>query len=259
MSRLAHYGWILAALILAAGCAGPRRPVQPLPTATAEELLQRLEINAHTFENLRGLAKVRVRTGEDRLSGSQVLLAEKPDRFRVEVLGLFGQPWLVMVSDGSNLQALLPGENRFLEGPASPENLQRFTRLPLKVTDLVHLLLYQVPLIGGSKTQAVPLADGGSRLLLAGENGARQEVDFDPDRRMIASRYMDSGEVWLEIRYGEFSEAVPDFPRQLQLQLPRRGIEAEVEFSELQLNTSLPQERFRLNPPPGIRPEPLPR
>jgi len=245
----------VAALLLVTGCALVRPP-QPLPDVSIEELQGHLLDLSQRFRSLKGLARVAVATGERNLSGSQVLLAEKPDRIRSEALALFGQPWLILAADGKTLQVFVPGEGRFYSGAASPENLQRFTRLPLRIEDLVHLLLYQVPLLPGEvRLQAT---ESGPQLLLTDAQGDRQLLDFDRDLQLVASRYFDpQGGLWLEVAYRGFLADQQGFPGELELRMPGYELTAKVSFREVELNAAIPAEKFSLQPPAGIDITPL--
>jgi len=246
---------LVAVLLLVTGCA-QIRPLRPLPEVSVEELQGRLLEMSQRFRSLKGLARVAVTTGERNLTGTQVLLAEKPDRIRSEALALFGQPWLVLAANGKTLQVFVPGEGRFYSGAASPENLQRFTRLPLRIEDLVHLLLYQVPLLPGEAR--LQTTESGPQLQLADAQGDRQELSFDRELQLVSSRYFDPrGDLWLEIEYRGFLADQQGFPVELELRMPGYELTAKVSFREVELNAAIPAEKFSLQPPAGIDITPL--
>jgi len=248
-------------LFMTPGCAPRKAPpaLPPLPPVAANVLLQQVESCGAGVTALRGLAKVQLANGEKNVTVRQVILAGYPDRLRTETLSPFGSPLLVLASDGRNLDALLPGEGRFLHGPASAENLRRFTRLPLRLPDLVGLLLYRPPLFpwdamrGGSGE-----AGERYRLFLDGPAARRQVFSFDAALRLSGAAYYDGKELLLEIGYGEFGNASTPFPRQAELQLPAHGVTAKIRFEEVELNADLPAVLFHLQPPPGVVVEELP-
>jgi len=248
---------VLAAawLVLVTGCAVSRPPL-PVPRATLDELESSLRESGARFRSLKGLARVAVTSGDRSFSGSQVLLAEKPDRIRSEALALFGQPWLILAANGELLQVFVPGEQRFYRGAATPENLQRFTRLPLRIEDLVHLLLYQVPVLEGRAELLPP--DQGLLLQMVDAQGFRQELGFDTRLRLISSRYLDAdGRLWLAVSYGDFRDDWGGFPEAVELQMPGDQLTAEVHFRDLELNTQIAAEKFMLKPPAGVPITPL--
>lgn len=244
-------------LLLLASCAP--RPTIPVmaPPATEESLLGILEQNARAFQTLRGLAKVRITAGGRSLSGNQVLLAEKPARFRAETLSPFGQPLLLMATDGREMDVMIPSEGTFYRGEASPENVQRFTRLPLRLTDLVHLLLYQVPVIGHDERSLVR-EEGGYLLTLSGDDGRLQNLRFNSELQLVESAYFSHDVLQLRVSYDRFMGDLQPFPREVFMTMPELNAEGSLLYSELRTNVAIPPERFTLTPARGMEIRPIP-
>jgi outer membrane lipoprotein-sorting protein len=247
----------LACLLL--GSCAPRPPA-PLPLAPGMEqtLLDRVAEIGRAFGTVRGVAKVRIETGEKTLASTQVLLAEKPDLLRAEVLSPFGQPVLLAASDGAEIYLLVPGKGKFYRGAASMQNLERVFRVPLQLTDLVHILLYQVP-IGSYEGRKLTVNDRGEYVLtLGGPGGRREELVFDGELRLVGANYFLGEEPLLRVGYGRFNGGSPAFPESISLEMPAQKASATVVFSDVETNVAIPAERFRLTPPKGVEVEPLP-
>lgn len=249
---------ILLALLAACAPLHAPAPAPAVPPGMAQKLLERLAAEAGAFGSLQGLAKVRVTSGGRTLSATQVLLAKKPDRLRSEVLSPFGQPMLLLASDGTDLEVLVPSEGRFYRGEATPENIRRFTHLPLGLTDLVHLLLYQVPLPAAQGGRVEGVSGGLYRLRLQGAGDGRQEFYFDSRLHLVRALYYREGTLLLRVRYGKFSDGAHPFPRHIEVELPQQGAKASLTFSDLRTNVAIPAERFVLNPPAGAAVLPIP-
>lgn len=249
---------LIACALLSACAPRPKVSGPALPPVATDDLLQQVKSCGTAIKTLRGLAKVRLTSRERTLSASQVLLASFPDRLRAESLSPFGSPLMVMASNGQELEALLPGEGRFLHGPASADNLRRFTRLPLRLEDLVGLLLYRPPLFPWEKAHGGDGEADRYRLFLDGPENRRQVFSFDPAQRLTGAAYYYGSELLLEVDYGDFTPGNPRYPRQAELRLPAYGVEATIRFSEVTLNAEIPPERFQLQPPPGAKVEELP-
>ena len=146
----------LLLLPLLSSCAklAPKLVGEPVSQDFAAGLMQEWLTSSEQYRSLSGLAKFSMVTPERSLNGSQVLLIEKPNSLRAEVLSLFGSPLLLLAANGDRLDALLPFENEFYTGSASAKNLGRFVRLPLKLEDLVNVLLYQPPIIAADNVEA---------------------------------------------------------------------------------------------------------
>ena len=128
--------WLILVLLAVAflvSCAPVRPPAPTLAPLSAAELLQLLSVQGQRFQTLQGTVSLRMIHGGERHSVKQVLLLQRPDMFRAEVLGPFGQPVMTVASADDRLSAFIPGEARFYSGPATSENLYRLVRLPLEV------------------------------------------------------------------------------------------------------------------------------
>ena len=134
-------GWLL--LLALSGCATLPRELSATPAGqeVGHSLLDDWLTRRGQYSTVQGVAKVRVQTAERTVTGTQVILAEAPDRLRAETLSPFGTPLLLLAADGTELGVLLPGDNLFYQGRATPENIGRFTRLPFRLADLVGILL----------------------------------------------------------------------------------------------------------------------
>jgi len=250
---------LLLPLLLAA-CATRPLPPAEVPLASAAMLLERLSETAAAFASLEGIARLKIDTGERSQTVTEVLIAEKPDRLRLETLNPFGfgQPLVLMATDGRQIDVLVPGEGKLYRDEVSLANLQRMTRLPLQLTDLVHLLLYQVPVIGHERRTVESLEAGAVLLTLYGAEGRRQELCFDSMLRLVAAAYYRDDELLLKVGYGEFTGEVRPFPTTASLLMPAAKTTATVAFSEVRTNMAIPPERFRLTPLPGVQVLPFP-
>lgn len=251
--RLALFSFLLLASVLAA-CAPARLPLlgEPVSPTFAEELMQAWSEQAAKVSSLQGLAKVKVQAPLNALNGSQVILAQKPDRLRAETLSPFGSPMLLLAADGGTLEVSLPGQNVYYTGAATPANLDLFVHMPLRLSDLVDVLLYQPPLITAWKEEAYSLQKGGWLLVRYGTL-RRQELVFNPQRQLVEVSYYEDNDLFMKINYAQFPEQGERFPHQLNLEIPDNHTTISLEFSDLETNKELRPGIFQLEPPPGAR------
>ena len=229
-----------------------------MPPGMDQTLLDRVADLGGAFGSLQGVARVKVELGGKSVSSTQVLLAEKPDRLRAEVLSPFGQPVMLAASDGADISLLVPGKGKFYRGAASAKNLQRVFRVPLRLIDLVHILLYQVPL-GAYDSRNLTVNDKGEYVLtLSGPGARREELVFDAERRLVGADYFVGAEALLRVDYGKFTSGSPAFPKSVSLEMPAQEAKASVVFSDVKTNVAIPAARFQLTPPAGMRVEPIP-
>jgi outer membrane lipoprotein-sorting protein len=244
--------WLPVLLLVLAGCS--LAPSKPQPQVAEVLLWQALAVQQQEFSSIRGVAKIRIdrETGSQR--STQVVLAEKPDRFRAEVLSMFGLPLLSVASDGELLAVSIPPRHQFYQGPPSAENLQRFTHVPLAARDLVQLLLHQIPLIDYRHSHAEP----GPRLVLERADGVQQQLDFAGDLTLVGASYFDqNASPWMTVRYTEFTAGLQKFPRRLEVALPQLPAAFQLELSELEINPVLSADKFSLPVPAGSVVRPL--
>ncbi len=252
MKRLA-----LFVICLLVGACAPLPSTLPHPQPTQDELLQRLDATRAAFFSLKGLAKASYRRGEESMTASQVVIARSPDKLRLEILGLFGSPVMILATDGAALTVLLPGEAKAFQGAATSGFLQQVLRLPLQQTDLVSLLLQQPLLLPWETTEVVYESDGRSRLMLENAYGLVQNLTFDRHLHLVACEYRLAGIRQMLVSYANFDD-VHNFPHNIQLSLPPDDIDMTLDFSSAELNADLLASRFVLVPPAGYTIEPLP-
>ncbi len=235
------------------------RPSEPLweTPPTVDQLLSQIALARGQYLSLDGAASVSLSVDDKFLSSQQYLLLQKPNRLRADVLTGFGQLILQMTSDGEILSVLLnttvPG--RYLCGPASYENIVRFTRVPLKAEDFLTLLLYDPP-IAAYLDSHIEMSAGGVMLVLSGQ-GSRQELLFDRKLKLVGCRYFDNKEMFLSVDYQKFSKE-NNFPRMIAIEIPKEQTRVKVKFSELKVNGVIDVTRFQLQKPNNIPLEPLP-
>lgn len=252
---LVHFRFFILIVVfllpLLASCAKPTHRLigEPISDEFADDLLLGWYQSSERNHSLSGLAKFEMASPERSLSGNQVVLVEKPDRLRTEVLSLFGSPLLLLAADGEELDVLLPFENEFYTGAASPENLGRFVRLPLQLKDLVKVLLYQPPIIAAKELSGYDL-NGDGWLVERRNPPYRQELFFDVQKRLVEVNYYNRSGLSLTIDYGKFSEE-GTVPYQFELSFPMQETTASLKFSDLELNGDLDPELFQLTIPQG--------
>jgi outer membrane lipoprotein-sorting protein len=252
---------LLFVVVGLAACA-PRPVLPPLDEPTAElsaRLHERLAENSAAFQSLEGFGRIRIVHPERRMGANQVLFVEKPDRFRSETLSPFGQPVLFAATDGDQFSVYIPSVKAFYSGAASLENVQRFIPIPLQVADLVHIILYDPPLLPYVHSYLRLVPDQGYLLVLDAGTGARQELLFDGLLRLRESSYFHKNELQLLIRYDKFSEEnAGAFPMQVEMRMPPLAAQATVELRDIELNPGIPVERFSLTPPTDVPILPIP-
>ena len=243
----------LILLFLLTACAPKSQPGwSPVDRAEGQSLLKKWSALSEEVSSVQGMARAKVSSPQQSGGGTQVVLAELPDHFRAETLSPFGTPLLLLAANGSELGVLMPTQNLFYAGQASPENLARFTRMPLKPEDLVKLLLYRPPLITEKVAATYQLSEGGWLVEL--RNPARsQQLWFNAERQLTGVEYFDRDQLFLKVSYRRIGEQVSGFPAEYEIELPEFETTAFLRFNEQAVNREFLPGIFRLKAPAGAR------
>jgi hypothetical protein len=94
-----------------------------------------------------GEAKIDYMDEHGRVRGSIAVLAALPDRTRLDAFSPFGVSISTLTTDHGSFAYYDLSHRQFLEGPASPCNIARFTQVPMPAFALVQLLRGEAPVL----------------------------------------------------------------------------------------------------------------
>jgi len=254
MQRLAI--WMVSALVLA-GCAARQEPAPPLASGPLDlpeisEVIRAMETRRDAIQSLRAVARMRYTSPNESRKAKQIIVAERPDRLRLEVLSPFGTVFVLAASDGT-LAAYSRDEGAVYRGAASPENLARYAGVDLPVATAVDLLLGTPPLDRGAEGVVSRSADG-VEFWQSSRVGA-QVTWFTPLLEPIRYEQRD-GDGYVRLRATFDSYASVDgtrLPTLVALELPRSRERIEIALRDPEINPVLAKGVFALETPPGSR------
>lgn len=246
----------VAAACLLAACRTLEPPAVPLSPDDPRPgvLLSALDERAASLAALRGLARLAVDGPGGSLRSRQVVVAARPARLRVEVLGFLSQTQVLLATDGETYDLFDARERRFESQPVRPGLLWEVSGIDLEPAEAVRVLLGAPELDRLRLATAARVADARVRLLLADPEGRpRHALEFDPEgelRRLAA--FDDAGELVWDARYDELRAVGSSrLAHQIALAFPRTRVAARIELSRVELNPPLGPALFRLDRPPG--------
>ena len=265
MGRLSHSAISLAvSLFLLSGCGGsprlllPPEPAPPRPASVpAEPFWEKLAERRNALENLKGLANVQARTGRGRVALDDVVVVlQRAKALRLEGIGPFGQPLFLFVTDGENLALFNIRENRLIVGQASTRNLERLFGIGVAPRSLLRVLLGDIPLhqlptngdLAYQETERLYLWEGTQ----AGPN-PKYRVWFDPQVLYPVRFEMEdlSGSVVMRVHYGDFEpRGALLLPARIDVVEPATQRRAVWHYTDMQLNTEVSADLFRVRPTP---------
>jgi len=253
--RLAACGLAVGALAALGGC-HPRRPPPDL-SLDPGELLAEVKAAQARVVSVQGRARVGVEAPGGSGGSEQFLVAERPDRLRVEVHDFFGNVVASLAVEAGRLALYDAREGTFLHGAATPANLARLIPGALTPEALVTLLCGSAPLLDGAPVAAEP--GDGSVLLTLRAGDLVQRLEVGPGAALLSARQRritTGGEVPAGID-ADFSvhrtRAGLRVPTDLSARAPEARVALSLTWRELEVNAPVDPALFRLTPPAGAR------
>jgi hypothetical protein len=214
---------------------------------------------------LRGEARVDyMAENGQRLKVTLEMLVADGGRMRLEALAPIGGGTLAaLTSDGQRFQLLDVRANRFFEGPAKACNVGRLLRVVLPPEEVVAVLSGSAPLDGEPTGAGWDPADGGREVLtLRAPDGGTQKIWLDAREKrwdmLAAERYDTAGKILWRVDHEDFS-AKPGgvrLPARTTVAEPPYHADAKLKFRDIEVNPTLKEGVFHLQPPAGVPVEP---
>ena len=226
-------------LVVAALPACSRRPVPlpsetPISTTDANQILEELQSKELSVARYQAVLKVRGRGPEGRFSATQVLVFERPDRMRVELLGVFGSTRWVTVATGDEILVYIPSRRQFL----------RETEVARVVGALLGVALGTEEIMSMLTGAGLPLERRRAQRAFRRGEIIRIELDrgsFEIDREQVRTATGPNYRVSYPTRWKEQGRQVPD-----RIDLEADGLEASLKIEDLDVNISIKPEVFTL-------------
>jgi hypothetical protein len=250
---------LLGALILSGCGASIVRPSQvshdPVLTLTS------FQRGRERLRSIRAEARVDQRGSDGRVRGTVLMLVQRPDQVRFDVMTQFG-PAAILTSDGRRFAWSDLREGRFLVGDTCPENIARLLNVPLTVEQTTLLLLGGTPVIGHDRARIAWNDAGFYRLELEGAGRGRQQIDLAvderdkdaaPDRQRLRLRRSEifgvDGKSRWRASYDDFKDqalggASVSMPFEVRIEQPQLGRDTLIRFKQISMNVDLPADAF---------------
>ncbi|MBW2370934.1 MAG: DUF4292 domain-containing protein [Deltaproteobacteria bacterium] len=243
-----------AVALVAVSCRTTQPPVVPLAIDDPRpaRLLASLESRSARLNAVRGMARLAVDGPEGSIRSKQVLVAARPARLRVEILGFLSQTQALLVTDGTTFAFFDAREHRYEEAPLRPGLLWEVAGIDLEPGEAVRVLLGAPQLETLRPSGAALLPDGGLQVILVDPSGrARRALEFDADGRLrrLAAWEAD-GVAAFDVRYDDL-EPVGETPfaHRIDIAFPATGVKARIDLSQVALNPELAPSVFELQRP----------
>ena len=134
-------------LILSLFSCTAKKEVSDIEDQNTGVILERVSLYENAIKSLKGLAKVKIKTPDSKISYTQVTIAKKPDLLRLEALNPFGKTVGFISSNGKNIYIISQSERAIYDSNTEFNLAYVYPGLNLKITanNLVNLILGRLP------------------------------------------------------------------------------------------------------------------
>lgn len=260
--RPAALGFCFLLLISVACCTHLAPPV-PFPYASQcppdHVLLDAVRMPAPPV--VKAIAKIKVESPDETFSVKELIVAQKPNRLRLETLSPLGQPGFYAATDGQDLFLFNPSENTYYHGLATPHNLGLIIPLNLGVEEMVSVIMGMIPLIDYDADQLLCTVkeDGYVIHLKARDESTTQVLTLAQENlRVVASEIYDGEGLTCSVTYKDY-KVVGDhsFPGEITVFLPPDRTTVRINYKNVEFLPEIDSSLFRLSAPQGATVVPL--
>lgn len=251
---LSGFRRILVPCVLAVVVAGCPRPPLPLDFGARgriddpQEMLDVLRVQAQRVHTVRGEAKAKVDSPQGGGSLTQFVIAQAPDRVRLESIDFFGRPVAVLASNGIRGSLYDLDKNIVYEGSATAQMVSRLLPMSVEPSVLVALLLGSVPLSNEATALSLEVDDvERAYVLVVSDGGELRRIGIDTfslrPAWMAASNWTARFEGWKP-------EAL--LPEQVTLSSADGRAKVALSWRENEVNVEVDPEVFEVEVPDGV-------
>ena len=227
----------------------------PQQSCSVQEILLKVR-ETGAPRGLKGVAKIKVKTADEKFSVKELIVAQRPDLLRLETLSPLGHPQFFAVANGEALYLFAPSENTFYYGTTSPQHMSSFIPLNLSLENVVPLILGGVHLIEYDTEHmgCQVLGDHYSVQLWAEDENTRQvlTVDLENLTVMASEIYHNREELYFSAQYEDYEmtgEVL--FPKKITVFMPHDNTTVTIKYKRLEFLAEIDPAEFMLTAPPG--------
>jgi len=122
------------------------RPKDPM-SLEAEKIISTIENQNLKLKTFKGVGNIKFRRNKKKdVAGRIAWIASAPDRIRIVLSSVSGQPMISVASDGQWLYLISHSSGDFYKKPATASSMKRLFTIPVKTEDMVDILAGRVPI-----------------------------------------------------------------------------------------------------------------
>ena len=161
---------LFACLFFFSSCAllSPKTSKGLRPRSAADATVSILKRQNHKLTTFKGLGRIIFLGSEGKEVATRIAwVASAPDRIRITLSSISGQPIISVASDGRWLYLISYAKGEFFKKRATSSNMKQFFSISIKSQDIVNILAGRVPF---GKYDSAVLIRGGSLKRSSGES-----------------------------------------------------------------------------------------
>ena len=235
-------GLVVASLFFLGGCKprAPEAPRVPVDPSEIESLLRQLDRESEAIRRYQGFVRIRGKGPDGSFDGRLVVIFERPDDLRIELLGPFGSTRWSAVASEKGIRVLFPGSKEYVEEPDTADIVGRLLGIPLDAEEVMALLS------GVGTPPDVEVRAGyrqGPTTIGVLAEGERIELAEDGQVSSVQAR---TYRVSYPTSWKKRRRQIPD-----RLLLSTESIRVTLTAKDVDVNASLDPEAFELEIPDG--------
>lgn len=164
-------GMMFAVMFVFSGCAGIRtggpKKTGPGDIIDPQAVISRLEEKNAELQYFKGKGKITYwQNNKKNIITGAAWIGLNPDRLRVVLRGVSGQPLVSFASDGKWSYLFLHSQGRFYKKQSSDSDLKRFISIPIGSADMVSMLSGRIPIHKHSSAAVLKDESGNEYVLI---------------------------------------------------------------------------------------------
>lgn len=227
------------------------RPSESVPEAY--EIVKGLKDANEKVESIKGLADVKATIRGKDTNVKEIIVVKRPGKIRLETVGIFGSPLLIMATDGSTFSMHMPIENRFSSGKLSSAAAP-FPFNILGAGDIADIFLGNTPLIQYGYSH-LEYSDKERSYVLTLESSDRlkkQVIHMEAGSlHLLKSMIMDmERNIGVSASYNGYQDVLGiPFPKEIKVDFLPDGDSIRIKYEDIEMNSEIGNDLFVLAPP----------
>lgn len=250
---------LLALLNFPTGCASLRTPppYSEHPEGAAEAL-RGIEERQNGLEIFSAMARIRIEDKKGGRSIRELITIGGEDRLRLESLDILGQPYLIIVKNGEEIEIYNAKERTLEREVDTPGVVYKLTGLTLSVDSISRIITQRFISKGDRILNFRPGEAGESSLLSVGKgNGESIDILLGGESLPASTVYTDREKnITEKVYYSNYEKIQPKiyYPKNIRVELPLNGVSLNIKLSDIEINKAIDESFFLLEVPQNTQP-----